>query len=195
MRFTVIAVDYEHHVPRDGMRRGLQSLANQTFADFELIIVHDGPKQVPYADEFDLTAFPRDPLLLSTAARMDDWGHSSRNLGLRFARGDYVLHFNIDNLLYPNCLETLAATIDETGSPIVIFAIRHHKIDGGAAPFTGVPPRVGRIDALQLVASREVWKATGYWHSMHAGGDGIVYEEMCAEHPWVAVDAVLGENF
>lgn len=193
-RFSIIAVDYEYHVPRPGMHHGLQSLLDQTFDDYELIIVHDGPKGIPYEEECDLTRFKHPVKILNTPERMNDWGHSGRDLGMRHATGDYFLHFNIDNKLYPECLQRISDKIDETGSPVVIFSILHFKAAGGNK-FTGVPPRVCHIDALQLVASREVWENVGYWYTKEGISDGIIYEEIGNRFPWVSIDEVLAENY
>jgi hypothetical protein len=65
-RFSIIAVDYEKHVPRAGMVRGLESLAKQTFKDFELVICHDGPKETPYEDEIDF----KDAFLSATLSKL-----------------------------------------------------------------------------------------------------------------------------
>lgn len=194
-KFSIIAVDYDGHVPREGMDRGLRSLANQTFKDFELIIVHDGPKQKPYKDETDLSIFPSPPLLLEHTERVNDWGHTGRDSGMRQAKGDYILHFNIDNILYPDCLKIISDKIDETASPIVIFTIKHYKINGGTQPFSGLPPVWCNIDALQLVAKREIWEEMNYWYDRHETSDGRIYEQMCKRYPYVHIGEVLAENY
>lgn len=193
-RFSIIATDYEHHVPRDAARRGLQSLLDQTFDDYELIIIHDGPKDIPYEDEFDLSGF-KNLRILNTPIRMNNLGNSSRELGVRVARGDYIIHFNIDNLLYPYCLKTISDKIDNTGSNIVIFSIKHFKWDGGRADFTGIPPIACNIDNLQLVASRQAWQMVGANYNNGYISDSVIYERMCKIYPWVHINETLAENY
>jgi glycosyltransferase involved in cell wall biosynthesis len=196
--FTIIAVDYEHHVPRDGMRAGLQSLADQTFKDFELIIVHDGPKVIPYEDEVDFEAMGLDNVkIMNTAERMNNWGHSGRDLGMREASGEFFLQFNIDNKLYPHALETIFKAIEaEPEIAIFIFTVLHYKANGGL-PFFGVPPAWCNIDCMQLVARRDVWRDVGFWWNLEPTGDGRIYEDMCSTRPWrhIGYDLVLGENY
>lgn len=193
-RFSIIATDYEHHVPRQQAERGLNSLASQTFDDYELIIIHDGPKDIPYDKEFDLSVF-NNVRTLNTPFRMNNLGNSSRELGVREARGDFILHFNIDNFLYPECLETISNKIDSTGSEVVIFGIKHFKWDGGRSIFSGLPPIACNIDNLQLVASRQVWQLVGANYNNGYISDSIIYEKMCKVYPWVHINKILAENY
>jgi Glycosyl transferase family 2 len=198
-RFSVIAVDYEYHVSRQGMRNGLQSLANQTFKDFELIYVHDGPKNVDPREEFDFGQFYNDPVFLNTPEHMADWGHSSRDLGMRHANGEYFINFNIDNVFYPYAFQKIHELIwqieqQEVQQRIIIFQIKHWKAAGGAV-FTGLPPTHCHIDVMQLVAHRDIWENIGYWYTKEGTSDGIIYERMCKEYPWATLDECLGDNF
>jgi hypothetical protein len=197
-KFSIIAVDYEFHVPRDGMRRGLQSLADQSFKDYELIICHDGPKAIPYEQEIDFNAMGLDPIIINTEDRMQDWGHWSRDKAMRMATGQYFFQFNIDNLMYPNCLQELSDHIDRTAALITIFHIKHFKVPWfpwAVDRFTGTPPIAKHIDAMQLVAHRRVWEEMGYWYDKSFCGDGFIYEEMCKKYPWAELPIILGENY
>jgi hypothetical protein len=196
-KFSIIAVDYEKHVPRNGMVNGLKSLVNQTFKDFELIICHDGPKEVPYSEEFDFSQFKNKPVFMNTPVRMNDWGHSSRDMAMKKAKGEYFFQFNIDNILYPNCLEKINEEIEEADSKIIIFSIIHHKHFPGSFNFifTGLPPIANNIDAMQLVAHRGIWGREGYWYNKEPASDGIIYEKMCQKYSYVSIPEALGENF
>ena len=194
-KFSIIATDYEFHTPRDDMRRGLKSIADQTFKDYELIIVHDGPKKISYENEIDLSIFDKSPKIINTPKRINDYSHSSKDLGMKIASGDYILHFNINNLLYSNCLEKISNKINKTKSPIIIFAIYHHKINGYNSPFTGLPPILYKIDALQLVAQRKIWQEIGYWYDKSNESDGKIYQDMCLKYPWTHINEILAENF
>lgn len=193
-RFSIIAVDYEGHVPREGMRNGLRSLANQTFKDFELIICHDGPKQIPYEHEVDLKELGLNAVIMNTPERMEDWGHSSRDYAMRRADGEYFIQFNIDNVFYPDALEKINKKLDEITEQIVIFQVRHFKAAGGSV-FRGIPPKHCFIDAMQLVAHRKIWENVGYWYRKEGTSDGLIYEDMCNRYPWAELPECLGDNF
>jgi len=111
-RFSIIVVDCDSHTPRESAKRGVDSLLSQTFRDFEVVFLHDGLKQIPYEHEFDLSAFDKIKTVYSKT-RYKDWGHSLRNYGMRIADGEYILHFNIDNVLYPKCLEQVHGALIE----------------------------------------------------------------------------------
>lgn len=105
--FTVIVTDYEPSVPRDCFRRKMACLAAQTCDDFEVLVYHDGPKSCSY--EEDLAGGPMHPAtqFFVTPAHIGDWGHSGRDLGIRAARGRWIIHTNADNVFYPSLIAVL----------------------------------------------------------------------------------------
>jgi hypothetical protein len=109
--FTVICVDYEPSVPREVFRRKMACLAAQTCKDFEVLVYHDGPKAQSY--EADLAGEPSHPAtqFFVTPSRVGDWGHSNRDLGIRAARGRWIIHTNADNVFYPQLIATLKAAL------------------------------------------------------------------------------------
>jgi len=193
-KFSVIATDYEKHVNRNNMVKGLRSLADQGFKDFELVIVHDGPKEVPYEQEVDFEVMGLNPVILNTPERMNNWGHSSRDLGMRNASGQYYIQFNIDNRFVPYAFGVISDKLDAVEEDIVIFQVNHWKAAGGH-PFRGIPPKHCFIDCMQLVASAEIWKEIGYWYRTEGTSDGLIYEDMCNRYPWSELPMLLGENF
>ena len=105
--FTVIVTDYEPSVPREYFRRKMACLAAQTCDDFEVLVYHDGPKSCSYVE--DLADGPMHPAtqFIVTPARVGDWGHSGRDLGIRAARGRWIIHTNADNVFYPSLIAVL----------------------------------------------------------------------------------------
>jgi glycosyltransferase involved in cell wall biosynthesis len=194
-KFSLIVVDCDAHTPRETARRGIDSIVSQTFRDYEVILVHDGFKGVPYEVEFDLSGIEHVKTVYSKK-RFKDWGHSLRNFGMRIAEGAYFLNFNIDNLLYPDCLEKVNGQLADNGpdTDVVIFSIVNHK-RGADEVRTGRPVRPGTIDCLQLIASREAWKSIDFWSRTDYEADGYLYSELAAKYPPLYIDEVLAENF
>jgi len=206
-KFSILSTDYDKHVPRDKMKQGLKTISMQTFKDFELIICHDGLKEKTYEEEgIDFEKLGLNPIIINTDKRNNDWGHTSRDKMLRMAKGDWILHFNIDNILYPRCLEKVSEKIDDSAKKLeasekdpekfsVIFYIKHWKIYGDGRIFKGIPPKLMNTDLLQMISSRNIWEEIGYWYNKVERSDGVIYEKIGADYPWVVVPEILGENF
>jgi hypothetical protein len=210
--FSVIIPHYQGTVSRETFARGIRSLQAQTFKDFEILCYHDGPLLDPDA--------PQPVPIRPTEKRHNDWGHSLRDRGIREASGDYIVHFNPDNLLYPHALETIAAEIKrpsrlfnqnqqavDTDSIIIFPVIMHDtqrflntnvRLPPGSGCYmimTGNPPAVGLIDCMQLVMKRTLWISEGGWHDKREAGDAWMYPAFCAKYGYRAVGPVLGEHF
>ena len=203
VKFGIIAVDYEHHVPRNGMIEGIKSISEQTYKNFDVFICHDGQKSKPYSHEFANVKISFNAYYLNTIRRMNNWGHSSRDFAMRFACAntdcDYFLHFNIDNYLFPNALNQINETIMATNTKVVVFSINHYKLNKVRSVnpryFPGVPPRRYNIDAMQLVAHKDVWREVGFWFKKYEQSDGEIYETICSKNRWEHIDEVLGNNY
>ena len=197
-KFSIIATDAENHVPREKMKQGIKSILDQTYEDQELLIIHDGPRYNKF--ELDL---PENARLLETEKfygiyGLDEfyagfgWGHHSRDMGIKVAEGEYILHFNIDNILYPHALQTISDKIDKTKADVVIYACTHEKFD--IKYFSGIPPVMGKVDLLQCVASKKAWESIGGWHRYDHSADGFLFEEIISRYGYVHIPEVLGEN-
>jgi hypothetical protein len=210
--FSIVLVHYQGVNSHATFLRGYESLAAQTFKDHEILCYHDGP----LLD--DSVEFPA--AVTCTPQRHDDWGHSLRHAGILAARGDYIVHFNADNILYPNALEELAKEIRRPSrlvegsgreldtNDIVIFPIKMWNLirfrniiwqRKGQPEFytilTGFPPILQYIDCMQLVMKRELWLAEGGWRDRRQMGDGHMYQTFAAKYGYRLVGPVLGEHF
>jgi len=223
-KICVIAVDYEHHVPRDennkfqtSIFKGLESLASQTFKDFDLIICHDGPKEKTYEEEgIDFKKMGLSPIILNTPKRMNDWGHSSRDFAMRYAYenniGEYYVIFNIDNTFEPWAFSRIAKEINKTKNKIILFPVKHYKVFSGLTmnpdPLmylqnSGIflscfkTNNTARyVDAMQLVAHRDIWKKNNFWWNKDFCADGIMYNSMCMKDMYSVIrNQCLGKNF
>jgi len=210
--FSVIVVHFQGVNSHEVFMRGYNSLAAQTFRDFEILCYHDGP----LLD--DEVQFPLP--VACTAERHNDWGHSLRHAGILAAKGDYILHFNADNILYADALETIAGEIrraprlvEKSGrvldtNDMVIFPIKMWNLikfrniiwqRKGPPEFytilTGIPPAVQNIDCMQLVMRRELWLEEGGWYDRRDIGDGYMYQAFAQKYGYRTVGPVLGEHF
>jgi hypothetical protein len=212
-RFSVILVHYQGATSHRELCRCCASLANQTYQDFELLAYHDGPL-------LD-TTLPLPVQFRCMDRNYKDFGHTLRDRGIREATGDYIVHINSDNILYPTALEEISQTIDraprvfntQTKQPmdtndIIIFGIISHgmmrlgdtAMKVGGHPewhliLSGNPPRRWYIDAMQLVMKRSLWLAEGGWYDKSLEGDGIMYERFGAKYGYRSVEKILGEHF
>jgi glycosyltransferase involved in cell wall biosynthesis len=98
----------------------LDSLAAQTFANWEALVVDHGIIPVgellrshPAADRIRSIRLPRE----RTAG-------AARNVALEMARGEYVAFLDEDNVVSPEHLETLVATLASSGGDVAVASSR-----------------------------------------------------------------------
>jgi hypothetical protein len=218
-RYSVVVPHYDGSVSDETLLRGMRSLAEQTHQDFEILLYHDGPlsRSLPDLSGF---GFGRRVRTNITDQRHNDWGHSLRDLGIAEARGEYIVHFNPDNLLYPKALEVIdqwrqmpvrpGHTPEMTENPdILIFSIfmrgmsysgrgslyRNSNWTDTGLIYTGIPVVLGLIDCLQVVVKTSVWREIGGWYDKTPESDGRIYEKLIATRGARYVPAVLGEHW
>ena len=107
MKFSIITVNYNH---RDGLRKTIQSVINQTFADFEYIIIDGGSEDGSvgvireYSDKITYWVSERDKGI-----------YNGMNKGIVQAKGTYVNFMNSGDVFYSNdILEKVNRLMDDS---------------------------------------------------------------------------------
>ena len=204
MLFTIIAAHYQPVVSDKEFIRFMASLHRQDCKDFELIIVHDGP----WVNEPSIKGLGFDVKLLNTEKRYNKWGHPSRDLGLKHARGEYILFTNCDNIYYQDTLQVLKDNLEET-IPIYTMPLKMcgmNYVDGqiwydDPRDFTkfmimrGKNPRYGTIDMMQLISKKEIWDKRGGWLDYRECSDGYIYQELVKKYKFKYIEHVMGEHY
>ena len=121
MFFSVIVPVYkvEKYLPNC-----IESVLNQSFSDFELILVDDGsPDRCPeICEEYK----ERDPRI-KVIHKPNGGLASARRAGIKEATGDYVYNLDSDDLIENDTLECAYRFISETACEIVSFSYRWVK--------------------------------------------------------------------
>jgi hypothetical protein len=102
--FSIVSPDFDAVVSDERRAACVSSVIRQSFPLWELLLIHDGPRK----KEIPISSDPR-IRYIQTDDRHNDWGHSLRDIGIREAKGRYILHLNADNLIYEHCLAIVYA--------------------------------------------------------------------------------------
>lgn len=96
----------------------VNSVLQQTFTDFELILVDDGsPDTCPrLCDDY-----ARQDARIKVIHKQNGGLVSARQAGIRMAQGEYVFHLDSDDLIEADVLQTAHRLIAETGCDVVSF--------------------------------------------------------------------------
>tara|TARA_R100000458_G_scaffold59951_1_gene73190 strand:- start:18153 stop:18761 length:609 start_codon:yes stop_codon:yes gene_type:complete len=202
MRFSIVMTHYQGSIKHEDFERCVDSLNNQTFKDFEILCFHDGPLlddsvELPCEVQF-------------VEERINDWGHTLRNVGIQQSSGEYIIHTNSDNVFYPNALEEINKKIESTNSDIIIYFVKMMGLNKDWTKntiyydnprdyskwelLTGYPPVYGNIDCMQLVMKTELWKKET-WYNTTEQGDGIMYPKFCEKYNYKHIYKILGEHY
>ncbi|MEV8633066.1 CDP-glycerol glycerophosphotransferase family protein [Streptosporangium sp. NPDC051023] len=106
----------------------LESLACQTWRDIEVVMVDDGSPDA--SAEIAAGFAERDGRFVLVSQANAGLG-AARNAGLRAASGEFLAFVDSDDMLPTHALETMAATLAETGSDLVTGNV--HRFNGRGA--------------------------------------------------------------
>lgn len=207
-KFSIIVPHYDGAINDTDFIRGMLSLKSQTFTDFEVLLYHDGPTSRPIPD----VGLPNVTTVV-TDKRYNDWGHSLRDMGIKAAKGDYIVHFNPDNILYHYALQHLYEKSTEfihfqPTNEILVFPImmmgmqcngkvvwrEKENADSKAMIFTGYPTIKYNVDCMQVVIKRSVWLSHGGWFDKTEQSDGNMYPAFVNKYGARYCTKILGEH-
>ena len=101
----------------------LDSLFIQTFQDFEIIVVDDcSTDSSPAIVKNYILKFGERLTLTRTEKNSGGGGHIPRNLGLKLARGEYIIFIDSDDALVSSALETLYNAAKEYDTDVVYYS-------------------------------------------------------------------------
>lgn len=102
------------------IHRCINSILNQTYKDFELILVDDGsPDRCgEICDDYAVN-----DTRIKVIHKKNGGVSSARNFGLQTASGKYVMFVDSDDWIEPSALKTLSDNIDKYNSDVFIFGL------------------------------------------------------------------------
>ena len=101
--YSIVIPSYNR---KHALRTCVESLLTQTYRDLEIIVVDDGSTDGTaelFANTLTDTRIRYLPQTTNAGA------YQARNIGIEAATGDYLLHWDSDDTLFPNALERLDA--------------------------------------------------------------------------------------
>ncbi len=148
MNFSII-------VPVYGVEKYLdecvQSLLNQTYADFEVILVDDrSPDNCPaMCDSWQ----QRDSRVRVIHKPINEGLGFARNTGIEAAKGDYILFVDSDDYIAANTLESCAEAL-KSAEDILVFGmeLRYEDAQGAAKWYSSILPDPFRADTTEAKA-------------------------------------------
>lgn len=164
MRNILVSVIIPAHNAMAWLEECLDSLAAQTFQDFEVIVVDDGSTDttVPFVtdyqildDRFRIVSQPQGGV------------SKARNTGIDHALGRYVTFVDADDALHPEALAAMYNAIKETGAPVCITGFTSWKGD-----------LAGR--GIKVYGSRKQREIYSYRKAMKAA----LYQKRIMNAPW-----------
>lgn len=109
----LVSVIVPTHNRPDMLKDALQSILDQTFQDFEIIVVNDAGTDVS-----DVIAGFDSTKILYLQHATNKGLAAARNTGINAAKGKYIAYLDDDDRYYPNHLETLVSHLEKTGNQV-----------------------------------------------------------------------------
>jgi glycosyltransferase involved in cell wall biosynthesis len=114
-----VTVCVTHFSRPQKLRLALASLKQQTYQNFEVIIVDDGSPEQEVQNELAKIQREIEPMGWRLLVQENRYLGAARNHGLSHATGEYLMFMDDDNVAKPHEISTLVAVAQRTGAGIV----------------------------------------------------------------------------
>lgn len=104
--------------------RAVQSVLNQTYPFFELIIVDDGSTD----DTEKLVSIFSDPRIKYIKMAKNSGPSVARNIGLKKSSGKYIAYLDSDNAWYPEFLEVMNKAAINNKEKVLFFSKKNYRL-------------------------------------------------------------------
>jgi len=180
------------------LRRAIESVINQTYDNFELIIADDNSSHKEVIDIIQEYIAYKNVVAFNSNIKEEDRLKTARyatqiNTGVRdVSTGEYLMYLADDDYFYPTMLEKMMSYVDKTNHDVV-FCAQHVKdiddnIDGGGIDGRGIryfsePLLRGadKLDHNQVMTSRAAYDAVDGWNDEEwcwPGADSVFYDRL-----------------
>ena len=156
--------------------RAMNSIKNQTYNDFEYIIINDG-------STIDLDSYVKDFILtvkfpVCYIKKNNGGVHTARNLGISYARGEMIANCDSDDELLPNALEILIGYWDKIDPN---KKQNYREICARVIDENGIPQGKKFPDNINILPWRKAQKISKKTHGEHYG---FWRRDTLLECPW-----------
>ena len=141
LRFSVIMCCYNLGKL---VNEAIESVLNQSFTNFELLLVNDGSSDntLKYLEKFAES----DPRVVLIDNVKNIGLSASRNKAIKKAKGEYIVHLDGDDTLYDyNTLENINKTLGNENYDVCYFGVQY----------------VGGSNQAYIPNARDAWQALG----------------------------------
>lgn len=119
MRFSIIVPVYN---AEKTLERCLESIVNQPFSDYELLLINDGSTD---GSDAICRSYSETYKQICYYSKENDGVSSARNLGLEQAKGDYILFVDSDDYVSENYFETISDALKDGFPDLLMFGYRN----------------------------------------------------------------------
>lgn len=136
------------------LARAVGSVLEQTFGDWELVVVDDNGLGTPEqaSTEAALRALGDDPRFVYLPLALNGGACAARNAGIQVARGRYIAFLDDDDVWYPTKLELQVACFAASASDVALVYGGYRRVAPGGPGRLVLPD--GRAHALRELLKR-----------------------------------------
>lgn len=146
----------------------IQSILDQTHANFELFVIDDHSDKNAYRKLFNYIRKKKDRRIKLISLRRNAGTYRAKNHGLSIANGDYITFQDSDDWSHPNRLREQLAELQRKNVRAVISSC-YRITNEGLAHFSR--SNITRVAPITLFINKDVFLKLGYFDSVRTSAD------------------------